>query len=511
MDFAAYGIQTHFTALDWTIVAVYLSASVIVGLVAQRYISNMSDYIVAGRSLRSYLGIATLIGTEFGLVSVANGAQKGFNGGFSALHLGLLGLVVTLFVGFTGVVLVPLRRAGVMTIPEYYEQRFSKGVRIYGGLIMLIAGVCNVGIYIKGGAVFIMGLTGMTSDFHMKLFMTGMLALVLFYTTLGGMVSVVMADYIQFVVMSFGLLASCVLAVHFLGWENIINTVAAARGEAGFNPFDEAGFGATYVIYMAYAAFASCALWQTTVVRACSVDSERTVKRVISGSAIGFMCRMTVPILFGVCAFTFISQHPALRAHFLPEGGATSETTLMATPVFLSQLLPTGLLGLVTAGMLAAFLSTHDSYMLCWSAVFVQDVVAPLRKKGLSTRTRLLLSRLFLLLEGAVILVFGLWYTLGQDLWDYMIITGAIYFVGAGAVLVLGIYWRRASTAGAYAALTVGFGAFLGLKPLQHALGFDIPTEQVGLAMALLAFALMLGVSLLFPDKKQPEEETTTV
>ena len=63
---------------------------------------------------------------------------------------------------------------------------------------------------------------------------------------------------------------------------------------------------------------------------------------------------------------------------FLPAGGASSETTLMAMPVFLNQILPVGIIGIITAGMLAGFMSTHDSYLLCWSSVLTQDVIAPL-------------------------------------------------------------------------------------------------------------------------------------
>lgn len=49
----------------------------------------------------------------------------------------------------------------------------------------------------------------------------------------------------------------------------------------------------------------------------------------------------------------------------------------MAMPLMLGRILPIGLIGLITAGMLAAFMSTHDSYLLCWSSVITQDVIAP--------------------------------------------------------------------------------------------------------------------------------------
>ncbi len=200
-------------------------------------------------------------------------------------------------------------------------------------------------------------------------------------------------------------------------------------------------------------------------------------------------------------------------------------------PVFLGQILPAGLIGIVCAGMLAAFMSTHDSYLLCWSSVLTQDVVAPWFRKGLSSKARLLLTRIFIVAIGIFILVWGLWYPLGQDLWDYMAISGAIYFTGAIALLVFGLYWKRASKVGAYLALICGFGAILGLKPIQAPLSplifrfssflssfrvcsilgikpvEDISSAIVGLTVIALAITLMVVGSLLFPDRNQRTED----
>jgi SSS family solute:Na+ symporter len=166
--------------------------------------------------------------------------------------------------------------------------------------------------------------------------------------------------------------------------------------------------------------------------------------------------------------------------------------------------------------MLAAFMSTHDSYLLCWASVIVEDVVAPLRGGKMSTRSRLLLARVLIVLIGIFLLVWSLWYPLGQDLLDYMMISGAIYFTGALALLVLGIYWKGASRVGAYMALTAGGLAVLGLTPVQELIGFErlenwlgmeLSTAHVGLFVTALALVLMVLGSLLFPDKGLPADE----
>jgi SSS family solute:Na+ symporter len=178
----------------------------------------------------------------------------------------------------------------------------------------------------------------------------------------------------------------------------------------------------------------------------------------------------------------------------------------MAMPVFLSQILPAGFIGIVSAGMLAAFMSTHDSYLLCWSSVLTQDVVTPWFRNGLSSKARLLLTRIFILAIGVFILVWGLWYDLGQDLWDYMAISGAIYFTGAIALLVFGLYWKSAGKVGAYLALICGFGAIVGLKPIQELLGINVSSEIVGLVVIVLATVMMVVGSLMFPDRGKSTE-----
>ena len=498
-------IISNFGAFDWTIVALYLAGTVAIGLYANRYIRNMSDYIVAGRSLKPHLAIATMIGSELGLVTVMYSAQKGFTGGFAAFHIGLIAGVVTLIIGLTGFIVVPLREMGVMTIPEFYERRFGRGVRIFGGLLLSLAGILNMGLFLKAGAIFVTGLTGLHDPTYVSLVMTVLLLLVLSYTILGGMVSVVITDYIQFVILSFGIILACGIAVNKLGWHNIVETVRTVHGDPGFDPFHHGGdFGPSYVVWMIFTAgIVGCAVWQTAVMRACAAESPAVVKKLYIWSSIGFLVRFTVPQFLGICALVYLFKNDVLRGvFFAPEGVPVGDpmVTLQAMPVFLSQILPAGVIGLIGAGLLAAFMSTHDSYLLCWASVLTHDVVAPATGNTMSTRNRLLLTRVFILAIGLFLIVWGLWYELGQDLWDYLLVSGAIYFTGAFALLCTGLYWKRASKTGAYLALGAGLTSVLGLVPVKKAVGLDMLSgAQIGLGTTALALILMVVGSLVFP------------
>ena len=206
MDISTVNIATNFSVMDWCIVASYLIIVVAVGIYIRKYISNVTDFMVAGRKIKVFLGAASMIGTELGVITVMYAAQKGFSGGFAALHLALACVTGTLVVALSGFIVEPLRKMKVVTIPEFYEKRFSRRLRILAGIILAFSGILNMGMFLKVGALFITSITGMTAGFELKLIMSILLGLVLLYTILGGMVSVVVLDYIQFIILSFALL-----------------------------------------------------------------------------------------------------------------------------------------------------------------------------------------------------------------------------------------------------------------------------------------------------------------
>ena len=325
-------------------------------------------------------------------------------------------------------------------------------------------------------------------------------------------------DYVQYVVLSIGLLAATVLAADKVGWYHVFQTVTVQMGAKGFNPFiAEGAFGWDYVIWMGFLGLVSCALWPTAVARALAMESTASVKRLYKWSAISFAIRFLIPYFLGICAFVFImTLAPDLKSLFFPaaDSGIKAMDNLYALPIFLGRILPIGMIGLITAAMIAAFMSTHDSYLLCWSSVITQDIVAPLLGDRLSTKARILLTRVLIVLIGLYILWWGLFYNGKQDIWDYMAVTGAIYFTGAFALLLGGLYWKRASSTGAVLALVAGCSAVVGLGPVQKLLnfpalermvGFHFTGARVGLFTIVFTLAIMVVGSLLFPDSPETE------
>ena len=113
--------------IDWAIVGIYLLASLAVGLAGKRYVGGISSYLVAGRELGLYLGIATLAATEIGTITFMYNAELGYKYGFAAFSTALISGVVMIFVGRTGFIVKKFRELKLMTVPEYFQRRYSLG------------------------------------------------------------------------------------------------------------------------------------------------------------------------------------------------------------------------------------------------------------------------------------------------------------------------------------------------------------------------------------------------
>ena len=476
---------TNFATLDWIIVCVYICIPVVIGVLVRKYIRRLSDFIVAGRSLRLFIAIATLTGTELGLVTVMYNSELGFLHGFSAFHIGIIETFCILAIGLTGFIVYKLRQHRVMTIPEYYEIRFGRGVRIFGGIILALGGILNMGLFLQAGARFMMGITGYSNPAGLKLFMSVMLLLVLVYTVMGGMVSVVLNDFMQFFVLSIGMIVGSIFAINKIGWANLFKAPETADAAAWFNPVAEgSGFGSLYVI---------------------SAKSPKVAKQLYAVGSISYLARRVIPMLWGICAFVFISQTPKLLAAFQGPDAISSQ---FGMPIFLAKILPSGFLGLIAAGMFAAFMSTHDSYLLSWSSVITQDIIAPFTNNTMSDKARLLSTRICIVAIGIFLLFWGLWFEAPVSLWNYMAVTGTVYLAGAFTVVTAGLYWKKASKTGAYIALAAGLLAIFGIGPWTRGenVPFYLTDKFIGLMTFAIAIAGMIIGSLVFPDKKNIEE-----
>ncbi|HEV3138398.1 MAG TPA: sodium:solute symporter family protein, partial [Pirellulales bacterium] len=391
--------MSHFSwPIDGSIVGLYLLATMIAGLSVRKYVGKVEHFLVAGREMDVYLGIASLAATEFGIVTCMSAAELGYKHGFAGASVGITYATAMFVVGYTGFCVKPLRDSGVVTIAELFEKRFGPRIRWWSGFVIVVGGLLNMGTFLRQGGDFLVTVCGFHKD-YLEITMTVLLVGVAIYTIVGGMLSVLVTDFLQFVVMSIGLLAVTFLLLADIPWNTLVETVRKHHGAGGFNPFVNPKLGWPFVVFNTLLNTAAVLTWQTTIARLLSAKDTKTGQRVYTATSFFFVCQFLIPGIWGIAALATL------------EPGSVTETKVaLAMPTFLSTTVPVGLMGLLVAAMLAADMSTDSSYMLTWGSVIYNDLLAPLRKGRWSEKRGLFWNRMIIALIGLFLLFYGLWY-----------------------------------------------------------------------------------------------------
>ncbi len=465
----------HFTWVDWGIVVFYLGATLAAGLTGRKYISGLSDFLVAGRELGTFIGVATLAATEIGTITFMYYAELGYKTGFASFINGLVAGAVMIFIGRTGFLVRKLRELGLMTVPEFFEVKYSRNLRVLTGVLVATGGILNMGVFLKVEGEFLTIISGLPME-YLKATMTAILLLELIYTVLGGMVSIVITDFIQFVALSIGAVLVTIYTISVAGWGNLHDAVAKHLGPDGFNPISNPDYGWAFIAFQVLLWLALDTCWQTTAMRTFSTRSPEVSRRVFSWSGFIFLGRGMLPMMWGIAALAVLGP---------------GQNSLDAMPRLLARILPSGVLGLVVSGMLAATMSVNSSYLLGWSSIISQDIVTPLRRKPLSPRGQVRLNRVTNFFVSLFVLFWGVWYTLPGPTYFYLNMTATIFLAGTLSAVVGALYWRRANKFGAYCAMLAGAAGAVGF------FFFRVPASYAGLGAFTLAAAGMVGGSLV--------------
>lgn len=485
--------------LDGSIVGLYLLVTMAAGLYVRKYVGKVDDFLVAGREMNVYLGIASLAATEFGIVTCMYTAEAGYKYGFAGATPGIAMAVAMLVIGYTGFCIKPLRDSGVITIPELVEKQFGPRVRWAAGVVIVLGGLLNMGVFLRIGGQFLVKIVGLqVTSFnvfgfqigYLEAIMTVLLIGVATYTILGGMLSVLITDFLQFVVMSVGLIAVTLLILIYVGWDKIVTTVDANYGAGGFNPFVHPDLGWQYVLFQCLLNFAVVLTWQTTIARVLAAKDSLTGQKIYVRTSFFFVCRFLIPGIWGIAALATLGQ---------------VTNSLDAMPTFLSTFVPVGLMGLCIAAMLAADMSTDSSYMLTWGSVIYNDIMAPFRRSPWSEKKGIFVNRTIVALIGVFLLFYGLWYPLEGDVWTYLGITGTIYLASISVLLIASCYWPRANSWGAVASIVVSAAipvAFLVMEktPATRDIAKAIGPYYSGIAAYVFSALAMVIFSLLKRD-----------
>jgi SSS family solute:Na+ symporter len=477
------------STLIW-FVAGYLVLTLGIGIFAGTRVHNTTDFAVAGRSLPLAMVITTTFATWFGAETVM-GIPATFMEG------GLGGVVEDPFGASMCLVLVGaffaarLYKMNLLTIGDYYRERYGKGVEIFCSVAIILSYLGWVAAQITAlGLVFSLLTGGWLTPMEGMILGTG---LVLAYVLVGGMLAVAWTDFLQMIVLVCGLSFIAYLAGEQAGGADKVFALAQERNWLDFLPENTLH---SWLFFIAAA----------ITMMLGSIPQQDVFQRVMSAKDANTARTGTMIGGFSYLLFAFVPMFIAAAAMVIMPAETTAllaDDSQKILPTLIMNHMPVIAQILFFGALLSAIMSTSSATLLAPSTSFVENILRNIYPH-LSDKQVLLALRVSVLVFAASVLTYAVVMD-GTSI--YELVSGAyqIPLVGAFVPLVFGLYWKRATTQGAVLSIFLGLGTLIWFT-FHPTAGEAFPGQLAGLLAALGGmFVGSLAPQLIAPHHGHPK------
>ena len=463
--------------LLWFVI-LYLMVSVGIGLLAATRVHNAKDFAVAGRSLPLPVVTATVFATWFGAEAVFGVSATFVKDGLGGVVADPFGSSMCLI--FAGILFSRyLYKLNILTLGDFYRMRYNRSVEVITTLCIVASYLGWVAAQIKAlGLIFYVVTDGAVSQ------ETGMIlgaAIVLTYTTFGGMFSVAILDFVQMAVSMGGLLfIAWIVSGKVDGGSASVISHASAAGKLEF--FPEADPWKWITFLGAWVTMMLGSIPQQDVFQ--RVTSAKSAKIALGGSILGasiYFCFTFVPMFIAYSA-TLID--PAMFGELL------EKDSQLVLPTLVLQHTPLVAQVFFFGAVLSAIMSCSSATLLAPSVTFAENVIRGFYP-NMGDHRFLWVMRGCLVAFTCLVLVFAL--NTESSIFKMVENAYKVTLAGAFVPLLAGILWRRATTQGALAAT---FGGLLSWLMIEVLIGEAslVPPQLIGLGISALG---MVAGSLL--------------
>ncbi|WP_026686517.1 sodium:solute symporter family protein [Azovibrio restrictus] len=459
--------------LIWFVV-LYLLVSVGIGLYAATRVHTAKDFAVAGRHLPMPVVMATVFATWFGAEAVFGVSATFVNEGLRGVVADPFGSSLCLMIA--GVFFATkLYKLNILTLGDFYRLRYNRTVEVLVTLCIVVSYLGWVAAQIKAlGLLFNIVTGGAVSE---EMGMVLGTAIVLTYTTFGGMFSVAILDFVQMGVIMGGLLFIAYLVSGNTGGVMPVIEHASAAGKLDF--FPEADLAQWLAFIGAGLTMMLGSIPQQDVFQ--RITSAKSAKVAVWGSLLG------ASIYF---CFTFVPMFIAYSATLIDPAqfnALVAEDSQRVLPTLVMQQMPVFAQAIFFGSVLAAIMSCSSATLLAPSVSFAENIVRGFLPQ-LNDRQFLLVMRLSIVGFAAMVLT----YALNSELSIFHMVESAykITLAGAFVPLFFGAFWKKATTQGALAAI---FGGILSWILVEVMIGEAsiVPAQLLGLVVS--AAGMVLG------------------
>lgn len=487
----------HLSFWDETILAAYFVAVLGTGWHLRRRVRDSNDFLTTGRALPLWVTGIAFMAANLGSLEVLGMVASGAKYGMLTNHFYWIGAIPPMV--FLGVFMMPFYyRSGVRSVPEYLKARFDSRSHVLNSLTFLCMTLLMSGINMFALATVFRAMLGWT-------FLCSVLVsagVVVVYTTLGGLSSSIYNEVIQFFLIVAGFAPLSVFAFRAAGgWSGLRATLPASMlhtwantGSAASNAFGANWFAISFGLgfVMSFGYWCTDFLLIQRALAARTLADARRTPLVAAVPKCLFPALVTLP---GLCAASLLG--PGLRGNYNA-----------ALPLLMTRLYGPGLLGLGLTALMASFMSGMAGNITAFNTVWTYDLYQTYMAPGRNDRHYLRIARAATV-AGALASIGTAYIVLRFDnLMDYMQLIASFFISPLFATFLLGMFWRRTSSTGAFYGMLAGIGGSAAHYMLYRAGVLHSPTE-----MAATFYGAMYGwtasmlvtvvVSLGVPDAER--------
>ncbi len=421
---------------DWTALIAYFVLITFLGLWTARKVSDTADFFMAGRRF----GKAFMIFFAFGAGTSGNDAvgvsSKTYTNGLSGIWWQWLWLFCTPFYWLIAPV---MRRMRCLTTGDYFEARYDGGVAALYTVVGVLQLTVSIGVIQLGAGSMIEAISG--GAIHKNYAILVMTVLFVTYGMAGGLGAAIITDFIQgilTVILSFVLLP---FALHVVGGFSGLHEQISDPGM--FKIVAPGEINAFYIAMLCLSALIGI-VTQPHIMGVCAAGRSEMDGRV--GFAGGNLLKRFCTIAWMVVGLCGVVMYPGLT-------GKQPDLVYGQVAHDLLPLVMPGLIGVFLAALIASVMSSCDAAMVSCSGLFTQNLYRRWVARDKSERHYVLVGRI----ASLCFVICGVFFALMvEDVPKGLLLTFKLQALIAAAFW-LGLFWRRATVAGAWAATVAGF------------------------------------------------------
>ncbi len=454
--------------LDLVIVAIYFVTVIGIGVYLKKFASTGEDFFMAGRQMTAWVAGLSFISANLSSLETMGWSAMAYQYGMLGAHAYLIGAIPAIL--FLAIVMMPFYYiCRTHSVPGYLKLRYGEGARTVAGLSFTFLTVMVSGASMFAMAKILNLLLGW--DIHVSIWASSVTVAI--YVTLGGLLSAVFNEVLQFFLIWLGTLLIPILGlISAGGWSGMMKAIQKNApiihptvqnadftslwrnlGSFDTNPMGIDWFGMVFGLGLAV----SFGYWCTDFLQVQRVIVAKDLRSAQNGTLIGAALKMCVPIIVtlpGLLGLAVLYASDGSPLVLVPESDPRARITHYTfndvMPLLMGQYLGPGLLGLGVTAMIAGFMSGMAGNVTAFATVWTYDVYKPLFRKNADDAHYLSMGRWCSIL-GVVVSIAAayalLWFS---NILEFLQVLVFFFIVPLFGTVILGMLWKRATPAGGF-------------------------------------------------------------